>query len=407
MNFNLFSCNKCNSSVKSSFLASKDISSNEKENGNKQLLPPSDDNKSTSDYLEIIDYPYSLNNNDDKTIEMNSNQFDDKTKSKINSFFEEEQNENANFFKNKFYKNPSNSSSGIINNEDSIIQNKMLLTNYYNNLNENAKKENINQIKAPLTDVNLEKRKNYDNIGIKVEYPCCDEELVFSKTNEKLNHFKLNKTNITNTNLKKKLKVNLKNEIIIKKNKTNTFSLKHNQKTKRMKTLETNKSYISPGTNSKFCSLINNNLFNTHSSNNIKEYKLFRGKLKNILTRSKKGINGNKFCRKIKTKNKTANVKINNDFLIKKISISRTQTNLMSTSNVNFISSILKRINSSNSRGDTIKNTIPGSRTKITIKARNPDKHLINKKNNKNPFTVIEKTKLKTSKLKYYVLKNQ
>ena len=144
-----FACNKPSSSSLNNYYTNPDNSSkNNKEN---LLLSTNDINDSTYS-LEIIDYPYSTNYNDDKTVTMNSAKKNIKTKDKANilknnynpqKILKEETNNSIKFFNYDFYNNSSNSSSAIINNEDSIIQNKILLTAYYQNYN-NLNLNNIN-----------------------------------------------------------------------------------------------------------------------------------------------------------------------------------------------------------------------------------------------------------------------
>ena len=420
MNFQPFSCNKCNSSPKSSFLFQKDNSMNNKENNNKEdLLLPSDDNNDTSDLLEIIDYPYSLNNNEDKTIEMDSNHKNIFNRSKINSVFnnninapsfllEEKNNNNRNLFNNNFYNNSSNNSSGIINNEDSIIQNKMLLNNYYNN--ENNKNRNNNQVKKisnTLNSINLENKKNHYNIGIKVEFPSYDNEITFSKVNKNVFQCRLNKTIFPNKKIRTKKK-NLNKDKAIKKNNTNFFSFKpiKNKKTINFsKTLETNKSYIDKEKYLKYNTKIIYDTYDLNvnrSTNNIKAIKLFRGKINKILFR--KGINKNKLFQKNKTINKLNHSNLHKSLKSKCCLIHKTKKKPMYASDVNFISSLLKRMEKI--KEDTIKTYLPQSKTKIKINQRNQEKPLIQKKNDKNPFTTIEKTNYKNYKNKAIIFNN-
>ena len=136
MNLPLFVCSKCKSSERESLLLQIDIQMNNKEGNDKKekIITPSD--YSSLNNLEIIDYPYSINHNKDEEKINNESYL------KVHGLLEEN-------LDNCYAENKAtlNSSSGIIRNEDSITQNKMMLNNlynYYNNKN-NTTNNNFNQ----------------------------------------------------------------------------------------------------------------------------------------------------------------------------------------------------------------------------------------------------------------------
>jgi hypothetical protein len=180
MNFPLMVCNNCNNSDKESFLLLKGykVKNNnncpKQDNKKQQMITTSDDNNNSTNNLEIIDYPYSINYNQDETFPINPTDINIKTDLnyeilnnviKKENFMEDGFNEKNHISRN-INQITLNNLSGIINNEDSITQNKILLKNLYsnynknigsyenNNNNENNKKDIDNNTK----DSNIEKK---------------------------------------------------------------------------------------------------------------------------------------------------------------------------------------------------------------------------------------------------------
>ena len=260
MSFPLLICSNCEKDVNNdSFLLLR-------YNNEKELKEVSftDNNNSTNNYLEIIDYPYSLNNNqlesnnendlseqiyypaktEEKKIERKFDDFDDdlldikppKLFTKVNKDKIEEKKEVSqpiktepeepkdkilkievnNYFSNELNNDKkmySNKSESLINNDNSIMNNKLLLTNYKkNSSNNNEKKENVEKIEnnkneiitRNLTDINNNINDN-KIIGLKVDYPCPDTDSLYFKSNRK---FSLN----TKDNKNIKESKNKKNE---------------------------------------------------------------------------------------------------------------------------------------------------------------------------------------------------
>ena len=240
MSFPLLICSNCEKDVNNdSFLLLR-------YNNEKELKEVSftDNNNSTNNYLEIIDYPYSLNNNqlesnnendlseqiyypaktEEKKIERKFDDFDDdlldikppKLFTKVNKDKIEEKKEVSqpiktepeepkdkilkieinNYFSNELNNDKkmySNKSESLINNDNSIMNNKLLLTNYKkNSSNNNEKKENVEKIEnnkneiitRNLTDINNNINDN-KIIGLKVDYPCPDTDSLYFKSNRK------------------------------------------------------------------------------------------------------------------------------------------------------------------------------------------------------------------------------
>ena len=99
-----FSCDKPNSSRKNIIINNNNSSAKErkKRNEDQKLLSTNTNNDSTYN-LEIIEYPYSSNINDDTTVKMSSNYKSEVTKKKINEMTSnqlrmKEQKENMKFF---------------------------------------------------------------------------------------------------------------------------------------------------------------------------------------------------------------------------------------------------------------------------------------------------------------------
>ena len=402
MSFRIFSCNKCNPSQKSSFLLLNNYPPKEQDRNNKEQLLISNDNNNSSNSLEIIDYPYNSNNNDDKTVKMSSNHKNiiNKNNNNLNniscqSFSGEEQSDNMNFFKNLFVQNSSNNSSVIINNDDNITQNKKVLNNYYNNRNEN---ENNNQTKDETNNKKIQYGISNSMIGIKIEYPCCDKELLISKINQKLFKSRLIKRSSKNTTLIPQIIRNLKKNKSIKNNRT---LQNKNNTAKKYELLDLNYSHTAMSKNSsKMYDTFK--LYENKNFNKMKDQKILKGKIYKILNRkidiikSRKIINKNKLFKKHKIMDRIASTKsniINHDFSL----MNKTKKKYLYASNINFISSLL---NKTNNTSINIKNTISINNSKVGLKRKNPDNILKNKKIYKNPFSNSEKNHHKKFRIK-------
>ena len=241
MNFPFLVCTNCEKDVNNdSFLLLR-------YNNEKELKEVSftDNNNSTNNYLEIIDYPYSLNNNqlesnnendlseqiyypaktEEKKIERKFDDFDDdlldikppKLFTKVNKDKIEEKKEVSqpiktepeepkdkilkievnNYFSNELNNDKkmySNKSESLINNDNSIMNNKLLLTNYYKNYTVNCeipddvnkiKKNDKESISRNFTDINNNNNSNNKIIGLKVDYPRPDTDSLYFASNTK------------------------------------------------------------------------------------------------------------------------------------------------------------------------------------------------------------------------------
>ena len=426
-----FSCQKQNSSS-TNILSNSENSkinkegklsnNNEKKDSTekKKLFLKHDYNESIYN-LEIIDYPYSSNNNDDATVKMNSS-FKGQNENNLINHKEKETNQNLilnpkenqyikNYYFNK-YQNTSDNSSGIINNEDSLVQNKMLFHNYYinynlihiNNINKSNEPPNPKEEKSNIFNkMNKNENKPMDKLlGVKVECPQPDLPQFSEKSKTTMLKTILNKTDCSNNNIRKNYIKDLKNNQKISKNKTTEFNRKKKEKIKYKKIIEKNDFYIGNKGN---ITKNNSKIYNTYSIyinksyNNIKEHKLYKGKLKNIMNKKiqnmtincikiKKSLNTcntNKTIENIEQKRKKGNGIIPH---IKNIAKSKP----MYSSNANFNSTLLNKMNK---ELDTIRNNflITGNKIVINKKAKNQNikNKKIYKKLNLNPFSVEEK----------------
>ena len=321
-----FSFNKPNSSSKNILSDLKNSSPKKEELKFKDHQLLSTDNNNDSNYnLEIIDYPYSSNYNDDKTITVNSDKDKINTNAKLNSQYKktnpqkilrEEKNININFLNNNYYLNSSNSSSGIINNDDCIKQNKMLLNNYYINYNF-INVNNINEINKPkkkkilkrddFENKKIENEINDNTFGVNIEYPKPDIQSYFQKTNENIYGILFNnKADFAKKKLTKKIKINLQKKPNLTINKTIEINRhKHNiEQNKSIRTIDLKnlkERYITRKHDLKIYNTCN--IFINKSYNNIKEYKIYNGKLKNIMGKIIH-TQKNKLVKKVKTLNK-------------------------------------------------------------------------------------------------------
>ena len=246
MNFPFFVCTNCEKDVNNdSFLLLRYNNEKQLKKNNPEEVSFTDNNNSTNNYLEIIDYPYSLNNNqlesnnendlseqiyypaktEEKKIKRKFDDFDDdlldikppKLFTKVNKDKIEEKKEVSqpiktepeepkdkilkievnNYFSNELNNDKkmySNKSESLINNDNSIMNNKLLLTNYYKNYTANCeipddvnkiKKNDKESISRNFTDINNNNNSNNKIIGLKVDYPRPDTDSLYFASNTK------------------------------------------------------------------------------------------------------------------------------------------------------------------------------------------------------------------------------
>ena len=257
MNILFSACNGCDNTIeKESFFHFNKKESRISLISNKYEKPKEEiiSNGSTNNNLEIIEYPYDIDFNDENNNQLNSNyndiaffqnNYDFNVNNNIKNLYDERI-YNCEILDNNFnLKNFGNiSSSDIINNEDSILQNKALLLNYYNN-NQNLKNNNnkynnknnnnksdnkknnmIKKIKIK-NDKNSNITKKDDKIGLKVEISYPDSDTFISKNNNKSKSHGEKEFNV------KKYKINLKKCQNLEKSKTN-YSIFNNFKKNNM-----------------------------------------------------------------------------------------------------------------------------------------------------------------------------
>ena len=254
-----FSCNKSNSSVKNILEKQNNSPKNKEENINEENLLQSTNelnyNNDSTYNLEIIDYPYSSNFNDEKTETMNSNKQnnDSKNKTKLllnnlnpHNILQKERNNQIEFLKNNLDTYNSNDSSIINNNDDNIPQNKMMLNNYYINYNiiniNNINNRNDPDIKDKINsglNINKSKEKiSESNSKVKVDYPNTDSGVYLSRLKNNIYYFKLNKTFNLKKKLSNKIKLDFKKYSKIKYNKTIEIPEKNMANYKSNKSIE-------------------------------------------------------------------------------------------------------------------------------------------------------------------------
>jgi hypothetical protein len=253
MNFKQFVCKNCGNEKEDSFLflGEKDfkiLNNNNNIDANmKSLLSSSDNNISTTNNnLEIIEYPYNDNEEDnqdpnDNTINIPKKLFTDQDHDineqqykesdyiepqyRVPNIYEEpkiyietpDNNNNNTIEENEINNNSHNKqnskeSSTLINNEDSLLQNKILLTDYYSNVKNNLFNKKNNNINFIINAVGGNKNisNNINNLlGVKIECPHPDKinfcvksinkkEKVIQKKerNESLNPIKVKKNQL-------------------------------------------------------------------------------------------------------------------------------------------------------------------------------------------------------------------
>ena len=320
-----FSCNKSHTSTKNILENQKNLSNNKEEKINKKnLLQPTNElnyNNDSAYNLEIIDYPYSLNYNDENTVTMNSGKENNDSKNKtifINNLnplniLQEERNNRLKFLKNNLDTNNLNESSIINNNDDNIPQNKMMLNNYYINYNiiniNNINNRNDTDIKDKMNsglNINKSKEKiSESNSKVKVDYPNTDSGVYLSRLKNNIYYFKLNKTFNLKKKLSNKIKLDFKKYSKIKYNKTIEIPEKNMANYKSNKSIEAsryNKENISKINLKEYNTsyLYQNKSFNNISLNKINIRKLKSIKNKNDETQKVNFINSRKTLNKSK-----------------------------------------------------------------------------------------------------------
>ena len=383
MEFPLFVCNNCNFAEKENNLFLKGYKIKPYNNSNKLDIKKEeyktssidDNNSNSTNQLEIIEYPYNLEfNNDDDSLELNLKAAKlqlEKNLGMYNADISNQSNQNlweeGNYDGTNFKSISENNSSVIMNNEDNISQNKILLKNLYsnyNNIKNQQNKNNKNLIKKngnkkvkgkkakklkkynsntkTLTNVNYENKKlNSDKIiGIKVNYPCPDKEIEkFSLEEPKiLKSEKIKIKNLTSINLQKHQN-NSDNKINYISNKksgiiNNENYNNNNRKTINVESEKTLKEKSKKISTDKIYSKFRERLFN----DKVDYLK------KNTLTKynnKKRIINKDIFRNKTSYKFKSGNNSIN-------ATIQTTSNNPLNTYNDNYRKLILNRINKVN-----------------------------------------------------------
>ena len=428
-----FSCKKHKSSTKN-IITNSNISKKKEEEkfnknkekednkGQEQLLFLNNDGNDSINNLEIIDYPYSTNNNkDNETIKMNS-PYEDKDRQKsveqitnevsTNLVIEEKENNikrHQNFY---FYQNISNNSSGIIKNEDSVQQKKTLLKNYYNLM----KLNNINKT-SPFPDSKEEKNNISNKINrlennvtdnkseVKFEFPrppCPDNQNIQALLNKSKTNFFILADN-SNIKIQKNNIKNFKNNKVIIKNKKNKTIESQGKRKEAFKLkklilmINSNRSYFgNKGNISKDNSKIYNtsSVYLNKSYNNLNEYKIYKGKLRNIKNKKVENktryvIKKKKILSKINTNRTLQNIELmkNKGKSLKYIKNVVKSKPMYSSSNLNCKSSLLNRMNK---ELDTIRKTFSRLQNQRIvnkqIKNKNEKNKIIYKKLNLNPF---------------------
>ena len=375
MNIPFLSCNKCTNSEDSFLITKNSLQNNKDDKIKENIYIPSDDNNKSINNLEIIEYPYSYCNQEETEI-YNNNTNDNLLKSDDNNEFinvkemlEKGLDHHIHYRNNE--KNMYNNSSGVINNEDSITQNKILLKNLYDN-NDNNNNDKNNNIKINVnTDINKdinkdihnnigsrtsrggiknlkmnsherdkkknekskEKRNNNNNniIGIKVEYPCPDTDAYLdnnTKTNTNTNtnnnthnnnnnnnnnNNKLMKTQVIKTERNSKEKKRKKTEINFNFVKISKAHLAKNKQTdirKKNKTINKTSRRLNVKNNINISTSKNINTFSLYlnSNINVSEDLLFKSKMKKINVSKK--IFSKKMSNELMRSKKSSNVNI-------------------------------------------------------------------------------------------------
>ena len=390
MNFSLFGCEKCGFSGKESFLMSKDSQMNKDERFKKEKSLISSKNDTSINNLEIIDYPYPSNLNtdesfkkifkniihkDDNNITINNDSF-----MKIHGLIEENL-DNNNLGVNK---NTLNSSSGIIKNEDSITQNKIILNNLYSNYNNNIlNKKNINY----NNNILLKKNINYNDNSNGIDKKEIDKKIFNNLFHQKPEN---NLKNIIEKAKNQPNKLDMKLEFIIPKTdriiriKANNLIESKTIKTERQNRENTLKAKISLKKSKKLVKY--KNIINNNKNNNIKDIKVFKNNLDIISNDNKKmkKINNKKSQKKDKNKNLNKQLIksiLNNNENNNTIKIDMKKNNKVSNKKdieAN-LTNIYKTINSTNKKN--LMNSSDLSRINRIYSSNNKNKLLLNRVN--------------------------
>ena len=413
MNIPFFQCKKFKFSERNSFLINKGSLINNNQNETSEIKPEENCSQSEIDNLEIIEYPYTSNYKESEDFQINelNIKFDKKFDIfkdviKHPKIFQEIDN---NFFEQKdFNKNKYNSSSGLVmvNNDDNILNNKILTKNLFTtfaSIRSNKKKINnyCYNKKTNNSNINTSRRKINNMIGFKADYTCPDNDNFLTKNN-------IYDSDKKSKEKKIKKKVNLKKCQNIKKIKTHI--LIPNNKINEKNTNKKNNYNI------EIVSKHKNKSYNTYyiyinKSNSIfNEAILFKKKNKKklsnrIIKHDSKGIKSIEE-KKAKMINNLKNKEFIHTFPINKKEKSLDNINKdKNIINENYIKFFLNKINKKNNNN---KNEILNYTSKIGKKncilynrLKDQSNHDINysSKNYTNPFDNSEKKILRNIKL--------
>lgn len=225
-----FVCKKCESCSDKDVLLnySKNNSRTSLINKNEKVDIPKDEiisNDSTNN-LEIIDYPYPFNFNDNFSSQSNTNKYNIKVPQRsyyLNNMNKIEKIPNDQLDKNSTNSNNKNNSlsnsSLILNNDESFVQNKALLSNYYENY-ENLKNKKMKRMKKKIPNKKPKtSKKAVKKIGLKIMKEKNNSYVILTKKNIKSNSLILK----IKQNQEKEVKTN-EEYPKIKKSKTNFFT---------------------------------------------------------------------------------------------------------------------------------------------------------------------------------------
>ena len=443
-------CNNCNNSDNESFLLLEGykIKNNnnclKQDNKKEQIINTSDDNNNSTNNLEIIDYPYSIKYNQDKEFPINPSDINKTTD--LNYEFLSNDIKKENFIEDRFNENNHvsrninritlNNSSGIINNEDSITQNKILLKNLYSNYNKNIggfennnnnnennkqdiennnknskiEKKNENNFKNNKL-YNIEKYKiayknNHNNlIGLKVEYPSPDTENFTAKSNNLIISQTI-KTNGQKRKIVKKVKIDFKKYHKSSANKTK--DLKNKNIKAYNKTVNMNNNI---NINTKKNVNINNNLVTEIDSKTklkiINIFKLYaKTKIKALYKRKMNNNTGNNNSKRKNTtvsrRTTVENIKKYKPYLNSKLANKTINTSVLITKknsfmvyNQNYKKLLLNRFNQSNYN---CRNAVLDYSDKnykysnlMNLRKKISEKYALTLKTYLNPFDIVEK----------------
>lgn len=248
MNFFFLVCNKCENCTEKDVLLNYNKKNSKNSLINKKVEIPKDEiisNDDSTNNLEIIDYPYAINFNQDFISNLNHNNYNLKQQSnyyinKVNKIknLPTDQLDNSNI-KSNSKKNSLSSSSLIINNEDNFLQNKVLLTNYYENY-ENIKKKEIQKKRIPYKKITNDKNNNLCNKSGRTNKKVGEKrEVIAKRVAESFSAKKNNKSNSQILNMKNNnkgfriMKTELGDYHKVKKSKTNFIMRNRSNKTRK------------------------------------------------------------------------------------------------------------------------------------------------------------------------------